>query len=74
MNDTEIVRLYFDRSDIAIEETAKKYGAYLNQIAFNILRCREDTEEVVQDTYLRTCFHSPSKAKGVQAFSLAHNT
>lgn len=52
MEDTQIIQLYFARSEAAIEETASKYGPYLNQVAFNILRCREDTEEVVEDTYL----------------------
>lgn len=52
MDDTKIIDLYFGRCESAISETAKKYGAYLNQISYNILRCREDTEEVVEDTYL----------------------
>ena len=52
MEDTDIVALYFSRRESAIDETAKKYGSYLNQIAYNILRIPEDTEEVVQDTYL----------------------
>ena len=52
MDDTQIIQLYFSRSESAIEETAVKYGSYLNQVAFNILRCREDTEEIVEDTYL----------------------
>ena len=51
MDDTQIIDLYFSRSESAIEETAGKYGAYLNQISYNILRSREDTEEVVEDTY-----------------------
>ena len=51
MEDTKIIALYFARRESAIEETAKKYGAYLNQIAYQILRCREDTEEIVEDTY-----------------------
>ena len=50
MDDAKIIQLYFDRSETAIEETAVKFGAYLNQIAYRILRCREDTEEVVSDT------------------------
>lgn len=52
MDDTQIIGLYFSRSESAIAETAKKYGAYLNQVAYNILRCREATEEIVEDTYL----------------------
>ena len=51
MEDTRIIALYFSRSESAIEETAKKYDAYLNQTAYHILRCREDTEEIVEDTY-----------------------
>lgn len=51
MNDTQIIQLYLDRSENAIEQTAVKYGSYLNQVAYNILRCPEDTEEIVEDTY-----------------------
>ena len=51
MDDTQIIDLYFQRKESAIEETAVKYGAYLSQISYNILRSREDTEEIVEDTY-----------------------
>ncbi len=53
MNDTQIIELYFSRSESAIEETARKYGGFLRQVAYNILQCREDSEEVAEDTYLR---------------------
>lgn len=52
MEDTEIIALYFSRNESAIAETSKKYGSYLNQVAYNILRTREDTEEILSDTYL----------------------
>ena len=52
MEDSGIVELYFARSEAAIQETGKKYGAYLNSIAYNILRNLCDTEEVVNDTYM----------------------
>ena len=52
MEDSQIVALYFQRSERAIDETAKKYGKYCYHIAYNILRNREDTEETVSDTYL----------------------
>lgn len=52
MDDTQIIQLYFARNEAAIEKTAEKYGSYLNQVAFHILRCREDTEEIVEDTYM----------------------
>lgn len=51
MDDTQIIDLYFARNESAIRETAAKYGAYLNQVSYNILRSREDTEEIVEDTY-----------------------
>ena len=52
MNDSQIVALYFDRDQRAIEETAAKYGNYCYCIANNILNNREDAEEAVSDTYL----------------------
>ena len=52
MEDSGIVELYFARSEVAIQETGKKYGAYLNSIAYNILRNLYDTEEIVNDTYM----------------------
>ena len=52
MEDTQIIALYLSRQEAAIGETAKKYGGYINRIAYNILRCREDTEEIASDTYL----------------------
>ena len=53
MEDKRIIELYFERSEKAIEETGKKYGAYISSVAFSILASNEDTEEVVNDTYVR---------------------
>lgn len=52
MEDTQIIELYFARSEQAIEETDIKYGKFLHTVANNILRSYEDTEEVVSDTYM----------------------
>lgn len=52
MDDTQIISLYLKRNELAIEKTAEKYGPYLHHVAYNILRCHEDTEEVLEDTYL----------------------
>ena len=52
MEDAEIIELYFARSEDAVGETARKYGAYCRRIARNILWRREDAEECVNDTYL----------------------
>lgn len=54
MEDEHIIQLYWQRSEDAIAETALKYGAYCNQIAYSILRNPEDAEECVTDTYLHT--------------------
>lgn len=53
LTDCEIIELYFIRSENAIRETERKYGSYLNTIAYNILRSKEDSEECVSDTYMK---------------------
>lgn len=53
MDDNEILDLYWERSENAISETANKYGKYCHYIAYNILRNNEDSEECVNDTYLK---------------------
>ncbi|MDE6924063.1 MAG: hypothetical protein K2P59_02220 [Acetatifactor sp.] len=52
MEDSGIIELYFQRSEEAIQETGRKYGAYLNQVAYNILRSLCDMEEIINDTYM----------------------
>jgi len=52
MDDSQIVDLYFARSETAIQETDSKYGGYCYKIAYGILASREDSEESVSDTYL----------------------
>ena len=52
MEDREIIALYWQRLEQAIEETAKKYGAYCRTIAMGILRSGEDAEECLNDTWL----------------------
>lgn len=52
MQDSQIVALYFNRDQRAIEETAAKYGSYCYSIVYNILNNKEDAEEAVSDTYL----------------------
>lgn len=53
MTDYDIVKLYFERSEKAISETDKKYGRYCLTVAENILRSKADSEECVNDTYLK---------------------
>lgn len=52
MEDSQIVALYWQRNESAIDRTEKKYGRYLTKIAYNILADREDSLESVNDTYL----------------------
>lgn len=53
MQDEMIVELYWKRNERAIHETAAKYEKYLMKIADNILHNTEDSEESVNDTYLK---------------------
>ncbi len=53
MEDREIVALYFERNENAIEASEKKYGKYCFFIAHNILGNKEDSEECVNDTYIK---------------------
>lgn len=54
MDDKQIIELYQKREEAAISETANKYGKYCYYIAYRILYNEEDSEECVNDTYLRT--------------------
>ena len=54
LDDRNIIELYMNRDERAIDETAEKYGAYCEKIAYNILSDKFDAEECVNDTYLRT--------------------
>ena len=53
MEEQEILTLYFDRDEQAIAQTDRVYGPYCGHIAYGILRSRPDSEECVNDTWLR---------------------
>ena len=53
MEDSHIIDLYWQRDEQAIKESQRKYGGYCSTIAGNILHSAEDTEECVNDTWLR---------------------
>lgn len=61
MNDEKIIKLFFDRSETAIAETDKKYGGACRSVAYNILGNRGDSEECVNDTYMRVWDIIPPK-------------
>ena len=52
MTDAEIIRLFFERSEQAIEELAKAHGSAAARVARNILGSERDVEECLNDTYL----------------------
>ena len=54
MDDERILDLYFARDELAITETERKYGSYCYSVANRILNSREDSEETVSDTLLKT--------------------
>ena len=53
MEDREIIELYWSRSESAIIQTSEKYGRYAYKIAYAILGSFEDSEECVNDTYIK---------------------
>ena len=53
ITDGQIIDLYFARSEEAIAQTATRYGGYCKSIANSILGSSADTEECVNDTYLK---------------------
>lgn len=53
VTDEQIIQLYWERNTTAIQETDKKYGRMLLNIAHNILHNSMDSEECQNDTYLK---------------------
>ncbi len=74
MEDSQIVDLYWQRNADAISETADKYGAYCFTIADNILHSTEDSEECVNDTWLRAWNAMPPQRPNVLRMFLAKIT
>ena len=54
MDDSQIIDLFFARSELAISELDAKYGKVCHKLAHNILDSRQDAEECVNDAYLGT--------------------
>ncbi len=65
LNDQQIVALYWQRDESALQITAACYGATLTAVAQRILDDRAESEETVNDTYLRAWNaippHKPTK-------------
>lgn len=52
MEDSEIIDLYWQRSERAVSASEEKYGAYCTVLADHILNDPEDARECVNDTWL----------------------
>ena len=74
MEDNQIIALYWQKNTDAISETAGKYGAYCFAIAENILHNAEDSEECVNDTWLRAWNAIPPQKPRVLRMFLARIT
>ena len=80
MTDSQIVALFWERNEDAIRETDRAYGHKLFALSHRILHSRQDAEESVSDTYMKTwetvppqrpvCFYA-YLAKLCRNFSLA---
>ena len=64
MDDSEIIELFFERSEKAISELSSKYGGVCMNIAQNVLGNYQDAEECVNDTYLGVWESIPPKKPG----------
>ena len=74
MEDAQIVALYWQREEAAIHETQQKYGRYLLRIARGILADTRDSEESVNDTYLKAWDSMPPHRPGVLSTYLGRIT
>ena len=54
MEDSKIIDLFWARDEAAIAQTDATYGRKLYALANKILNSREDAEESVSDTYMKT--------------------
>lgn len=65
MEDSQIIELYWQRSENAITETSGKYGKLLRRIAMNIVGNFSDAEECENDTYVAAWNAIPPTRPGV---------
>ncbi len=62
MEDTKIVELYLQRSEMAIAQTAAQYGSRLRSLSYGIVQDHETAEECENDTYLEAWNSIPPNA------------
>ena len=74
MEDQKIVELFEARNEEALDACKKKYDRFCFHIADRILCCREDAEEIVNDTYLKAWNTIPPKRPNIFKMFLAKIT
>ena len=69
MEDTDIIKLYFERDEKALKETGRKYGRGIRSVAYAVLKNNSDAEECENDTY-HSAWNAipPSKPQRLGAF------
>lgn len=69
MESNKIIQLFFDRDEAAIAAVSEKYSAYCSKIALNILTSKEDSEECVNDAFLKAWeLIPPNRPEKLSAF------
>lgn len=74
MQDDQILELYINRDERAVAETDLKYGLYCMQVADSILQDQQDSEETVNDTWLRAWNSIPPHSPQILKLFLAKIT
>ena len=69
MEEKQIIQLLFERDEKAIAQMSAQYSDLCRAIAFNILENNEDSEEALNDTWLRVWNTiPPQKPKSLRAY------
>ena len=71
MNDEEIVRLYYERSEDGIAQSEQKYGRLCRRVIRRILPDERDAEECLSDVWIRTWNSIPPEKPRVLGAFLA---
>ena len=65
MSDEKIVQMYLERDENAIFHSDLKYGKYLFSVSYNILHDKLDSEECVNDTYMKAWSAMPPERPNI---------
>ncbi len=72
MEEKQLIQLLFERNEKAIAQMTSQYGELCRAIAFKILENNEDSEEALNDTWLKVWSTvPPQKPESLKAYILA---